>query len=275
MIGFHTKVDLVEKNSYRTVENLQRISNALQLYVSMRYEATFLERTIFKDSLTPEQPVIHDVVQRRERKDQDIIPHVPPGPDGISLISRSISRQRRTAMRCWQSIPHLFRLSSSCYLLILLLSLIWNILPTSGLDCAKAKRDWLTYRYKVMVTGVVASSYNQPVCLIPEGNSCCDKQMEMDIFAVGERELSTSLASWLIPVVEQMESDSVALDWYIRLFTLYSYVRPLNDRLRESIMFLSPFQTWDLLVVYHSQLGTFGRFYCPSFAVICKPVEDK
>lgn len=34
----------------------------------------------------------------------------------------------------------------------------------------------------------------------------------MDLFAVGERELSTSLANWLIPVAEQMESDSVALD---------------------------------------------------------------
>ncbi|VUZ43399.1 unnamed protein product, partial [Hymenolepis diminuta] len=47
-------------------------------------------------SLTPEQPVILDVVQRRDRNDQDIILHVPPGLDGISLVSRSISRQRRT-----------------------------------------------------------------------------------------------------------------------------------------------------------------------------------
>ncbi|KAM3171009.1 hypothetical protein ACTXT7_017469 [Hymenolepis weldensis] len=47
-------------------------------------------------SLTPEQPVIPDVVQRREREDQDIISHVPPGLDGISHDSRSISRQRWT-----------------------------------------------------------------------------------------------------------------------------------------------------------------------------------
>ncbi|VDL59116.1 unnamed protein product [Hymenolepis diminuta] len=132
-------------------------------------------------------------------------------------------------MRCWQLIPQLFRPSSSCYLLILLLSLIWNILPTSGLDCAKAKRDWLTYRYKVMVTGAVASSYTQSVCPIPEGNSCCDKQMEMDIFAVGERELSNSLASWLIPVAEQMESDSVALDYFFR-----SDLTEARNRLHEA-----------------------------------------
>lgn len=36
--------------------------------------------------------------------------------------------------------------------------------------------------------------------------------MEMDIYAVGEHELSTSLTNWLIPLAEQMESDSVALD---------------------------------------------------------------
>lgn len=36
--------------------------------------------------------------------------------------------------------------------------------------------------------------------------------MEMDIYAVGESELSTSLANWLVPTAEQMESDSVALD---------------------------------------------------------------
>lgn len=90
-----------------------------------------------------------------------------------------------------------------------------------------------------MVTGVVASSYSklksflflisspfldQPVCPIPEGNSCCDKQMEMDIFAVGERELSNSLASWLIPVAEQMESDSVALDCKLLNFLSISYI---------------------------------------------------
>ncbi|KAM3184268.1 hypothetical protein ACTXT7_008678 [Hymenolepis weldensis] len=42
------------------------------------------------------EPVIPDVVQRRERKDQDIIPHEPPGLDGLSLVSRSILRRRRT-----------------------------------------------------------------------------------------------------------------------------------------------------------------------------------
>ncbi|KAM3175432.1 hypothetical protein ACTXT7_008540 [Hymenolepis weldensis] len=36
-----------------------------------------------------------NVVQRRERNDQDIISHVIPGPDGIALVSQSISRQRR------------------------------------------------------------------------------------------------------------------------------------------------------------------------------------
>ncbi|VUZ44693.1 unnamed protein product [Hymenolepis diminuta] len=41
----------------------------------MLHEATFLEKTIFS-SLTPEQPVIPDVVRRRERshdKDERII----------------------------------------------------------------------------------------------------------------------------------------------------------------------------------------------------------
>ncbi|KAM3176962.1 hypothetical protein ACTXT7_005488 [Hymenolepis weldensis] len=47
-------------------------------------------------SLTSERPLIPDVVQRRERNDQDIIPHVPPGLDGISLVSRSILRRRQT-----------------------------------------------------------------------------------------------------------------------------------------------------------------------------------
>ncbi|KAM3187911.1 hypothetical protein ACTXT7_001317 [Hymenolepis weldensis] len=37
-----------------------------------------------------------DVVQRHERNDQDIFPHLPPGIDGILLVSRSISRQRGT-----------------------------------------------------------------------------------------------------------------------------------------------------------------------------------
>ncbi|VUZ52993.1 unnamed protein product [Hymenolepis diminuta] len=53
-------------------------------------------------SLAPEQLVIADVVQRRDRKDQDIIPHVPPGLDGISLVSRSISRRRRTGDQIYE-----------------------------------------------------------------------------------------------------------------------------------------------------------------------------
>ncbi|VDL62368.1 unnamed protein product [Hymenolepis diminuta] len=91
----------------------------------MRYETTFLGKTIFKEcyvtdrsiklvdldwidelnlihSLAPEQLVIADVVQRRDRKDQDIIPHVPPGLDGISLVSRSISRRRRTGDQIYE-----------------------------------------------------------------------------------------------------------------------------------------------------------------------------
>ncbi|KAM3176972.1 hypothetical protein ACTXT7_005447 [Hymenolepis weldensis] len=50
-------------------------------------------QTQFSNSRTACDP---DVVQRRERNDQDIIPTVPPGLDGISLVSQSISRQRRT-----------------------------------------------------------------------------------------------------------------------------------------------------------------------------------
>ncbi|KAM3185286.1 hypothetical protein ACTXT7_006683 [Hymenolepis weldensis] len=46
-------------------------------------------------SLTPEKPGIPDVVQGRERNDQIINLHVPPGLDGISLVSLSVSRQRR------------------------------------------------------------------------------------------------------------------------------------------------------------------------------------
>ncbi|VDK34138.1 unnamed protein product [Taenia asiatica] len=116
-------------------------------------------------------------------------------------------------MRYWQGIPRLWGGSSSFLPLVSLALLTWNILAVSGLDCTKAKRDWLNYRYKVLTTGAIPASYNQPVCPIPEGASCCDKQMEMDIYAVGESELSTSLANWLVPTAEQMESDSVALDF--------------------------------------------------------------
>ena len=128
-------------------------------------------------------------------------------------------------MRHREGVSRLCGDLSSIILLIFLSLLSWNTLPTSGLECSAAKRDWLTYRYKVLFTSVVSpshskpkflptqtSSIDQPVCPIPEGNTCCDKQMEMDIYAVGERELSTSLTNWLIPVAEQMESDSVALD---------------------------------------------------------------
>ncbi|KAM3172543.1 hypothetical protein ACTXT7_014317, partial [Hymenolepis weldensis] len=46
-------------------------------------------------SLTAEQLLISDAVQRPERNNQDIIPHLPPGIDSISLVSRLILRQRR------------------------------------------------------------------------------------------------------------------------------------------------------------------------------------
>ncbi|VUZ53164.1 unnamed protein product, partial [Hymenolepis diminuta] len=110
---------------------LALISNAVGLYVSMRYETTFLEKTIFKECYVTDRninPVDLDWIdelnliqfpdeketcqtptleptnaenlarelQRRERNDQDIIPHVPPRLDGISLVPRSISRQRPT-----------------------------------------------------------------------------------------------------------------------------------------------------------------------------------
>ncbi|KAM3174193.1 hypothetical protein ACTXT7_011023 [Hymenolepis weldensis] len=74
----------------------------------MRCGPSFLEKTIFKEcyvtdrninlmgpdwidelnlihSVTPEQHLIPDVVQRSEGNDQNIIPHVPSGLDGISL----------------------------------------------------------------------------------------------------------------------------------------------------------------------------------------------
>ncbi|KAM3176449.1 hypothetical protein ACTXT7_006477 [Hymenolepis weldensis] len=49
-------------------------------------------QTTQTSSLTPEQAVIPDVEQRHERKDQYIIPHVPPGLNGISAVSRLISQ---------------------------------------------------------------------------------------------------------------------------------------------------------------------------------------
>ncbi|KAM3170964.1 hypothetical protein ACTXT7_017559 [Hymenolepis weldensis] len=53
-------------------------------------------------SLTPEQSVIPDVVERRERNDQDITPHARPGLDGISFVSLSIPRQGRTGDQIYE-----------------------------------------------------------------------------------------------------------------------------------------------------------------------------
>ncbi|VUZ41221.1 unnamed protein product [Hymenolepis diminuta] len=38
------------------------------------------------------------------RNDQDIIPHVPLGLDGISLVFRSISQQRRTCDQIYERV---------------------------------------------------------------------------------------------------------------------------------------------------------------------------
>ncbi|VUZ43150.1 unnamed protein product [Hymenolepis diminuta] len=58
-----------------------------------RSQTTQARRVVF---LTPEQYLIPDVVQRRERNDRDIIPHVPPGLDSISsFLDRSRNKDRR------------------------------------------------------------------------------------------------------------------------------------------------------------------------------------
>lgn len=132
-------------------------------------------------------------------------------------------------MRCRQDISRLWSGSSSFLFLISLALLTWNAFSVSGLDCTKAKRDWLNYRYKVLTTNAISPSYSQTICPIIESTSCCDKQMEMDIYTVGESELPTSLANWLAPVAEQMESDSLALDYFFR-----SDLMEARNRLHEA-----------------------------------------
>lgn len=36
--------------------------------------------------------------------------------------------------------------------------------------------------------------------------------MENEIYTVSEKELSTTLSGWLMPIIEQMERDSISLD---------------------------------------------------------------
>ncbi|KAM3179707.1 hypothetical protein ACTXT7_000148 [Hymenolepis weldensis] len=55
--------------------------------------------------LTPEQPVISRCSATTRKKRSRYYPNVLPGLDGISLVSRSISRQRRISDQIYE--PHI------------------------------------------------------------------------------------------------------------------------------------------------------------------------
>uniref|UniRef100_A0A0X3PZ77 Glypican n=1 Tax=Schistocephalus solidus TaxID=70667 RepID=A0A0X3PZ77_SCHSO len=115
--------------------------------------------------------------------------------------------------------------------LVFLSALYLFPLAVSGLDCARARRDWLTVQYQVLLGSrpIPMSSPPQQVCPTLGAQSCCDSNMEQNIYAVSERQLSAAMTKWLETISQQMENDCVSLNYYFR-----SDLKEARERLHTS-----------------------------------------
>ncbi|KAF8565133.1 hypothetical protein P879_07178 [Paragonimus westermani] len=137
----------------------------------------------------------------------------------------------------WWSVVH-----------VLIYSIIHYSTPVRALDCVRSKQEWLRVRY-TSVRGnqplVSGTGYSMGLCPVP-AESCCDKQMEADMYALSQRHfLQQANVNWL-PVAEQMSNDSVALEYFFRsdleqaknrLHQFFSRIYGYNYKLNHGFFF--------------------------------------
>ncbi|CAH8833446.1 unnamed protein product [Trichobilharzia szidati] len=117
---------------------------------------------------------------------------------------------------------------------------------TNALDCNSFKQEWMKLRY-TMLTGVHSSTINGPtsnICPVT-GTSCCDINMEREMYTVGQRQLIKQCNSWL-QVARKMSNDSASLELTFqmdlqqakgRLHQFFSRIYGYNYKLHRNFFF--------------------------------------
>ncbi|VDQ06707.1 unnamed protein product [Trichobilharzia regenti] len=112
---------------------------------------------------------------------------------------------------------------------------------TNALDCNSFKQEWMKLRY-TMLTGVHSPTSN--ICPVT-GTSCCDINMEREMYTVGQRQLIKQCNSWL-QVARKMSNDSASLELTFqmdlqqakgRLHQFFSRIYGYNYKLHRNFFF--------------------------------------
>ncbi|CAH8453558.1 unnamed protein product [Schistosoma turkestanicum] len=117
---------------------------------------------------------------------------------------------------------------------------------TGALDCTSFKQEWMKLQY-TMLTGVHSSTIIGPVSNIcpVTGTSCCDVNMEREMYSVGQSQLIKQCNSWL-QVARKMSNDSVVLESIFkadlqqakgRLHQFFSRIYGYNYKLHRNFFF--------------------------------------
>nr|CAX73447.1 glypican-4 [Schistosoma japonicum] len=127
--------------------------------------------------------------------------------------------------------------------ILLIMTLVTS---TYALDCTSFKQQWMKIRY-TMLKGLHSSTINGPtsnICPVT-GTSCCDVNMEREMYSVGQRQLIKQCNSWL-QVARKMSNDSAILESIFqadlqqakgRLHQFFSRIYGYNYKLHRNFFF--------------------------------------
>ncbi|KAK4472333.1 hypothetical protein MN116_003596 [Schistosoma mekongi] len=93
-----------------------------------------------------------------------------------------------------------------------ILLIVTLLTPTYALDCTSFKQQWMKFRY-TMLKGLQSSTVIDPtsnICPVT-GTSCCDANMEGEMYLLGQRQLIKQCNSWL-QVARKMSNHSAILE---------------------------------------------------------------
>lgn len=114
-------------------------------------------------------------------------------------------------------------------------------------DCTNSKQEWMRIRYTALVGRPISPNLGlvSDVCHVPESLSCCNRDMEREMYTLGQRQLIEQCNRWL-QVARQMKNDSLEFEYLFqvdleqaksRLHQFFSRIYGYNYKLHRSFFF--------------------------------------